>query len=278
MTTTKFDENPVNAQEAARILGMAPSTISALKRSMGITSRKVFLSDLRKFLRNNPKWRTTLVYHRKSCRCSKCLIRREAAAPAAAASQLPAPVTQTLPATKSVAVATSMEPGKPGFRVSGPAKSDLGAKLHFLRGNRRAGEVAKQTGLSRESVYRIERGDAVKLSTVKALARALGAGRAETVDLYIAWIKQNLGADAEDLLIEARSGEKTAHESVMERQASEVRTLLAALSVTQRDQLIMALQSREILNCINIMVRLASGAAQPAESGEKQQKPFAAVG
>lgn len=62
-------ENPVNAKEAAEILGgrkpWGRSRMSALKRSMGIEGRYFLVSEVRKFLKDNPKWTESMVYIRK---------------------------------------------------------------------------------------------------------------------------------------------------------------------------------------------------------------------
>jgi transcriptional regulator with XRE-family HTH domain len=277
MIMTQFDENPVNAQEAGRALGYSASSISALKRSMGIKSRKFFLSDARKFLRNNPQWTTSQVYHRKSCQCRDCLKKRaEKILAQAAASVVPATSAKTAAAT-SEAVAPPAGLGKTQHRVSERAKGSLGAKLRFLRGKRRANEIADKTGLSRESVYRIERGDPVKLATVKELADALEATRAEKLDLLVAWAKQMLGNDAPDLVIKARSGEKPEHCSVFERQTAQVNSLLEGLNETQVEHLILALQSREILQCLSAMVRIAGGNPSTSKPAENKQAPFSSV-
>lgn len=265
---SQFDENPVNATEAARILGYSTSSISALKRSMGITSRKFFLSDARKFLRNNPHWSTTQIYHRKGCHCLDCLKKRAAKV----LSQLAVTTIPESPAKAAEATTDGSESltnlGKTCRRVSPTACGSLGAKLRFLRGKRRANEIAGRTGLSRESVYRIERGDSVKLGTVKELAGALEATRAEKLDLLIAWTKQTLGDDAQDLLIEARAAEKTAHCSIFEHHSAQVTSLIERLTETQVEHLILALQSREILQCVSAMVRLTRGNPNASKSGE----------
>jgi transcriptional regulator with XRE-family HTH domain len=277
MSANKFEENPVSSAEAAKILNVSPSYISALKNSLGIKSHRVFVSAFKTFLRNNPQWTTTQVYHRKSCQCRDCLKKRaEKILAQAAASVVPASSAKAAAAT-SAAVAPPARLGKTQHRVSERAKGSLGAKLRFLRGKRRANEIADKTGLSRESVYRIERGDPVKLATVKELADAMEATRAEKLDLLVAWAKQMLGNDAPDLVIKARSGEKPEHCSVFERQTAQVNSLLEGLNETQVEHLILALQSREILQCLSAMVRIAGGNPSNSKPAESKQARFSSV-
>jgi hypothetical protein len=62
------NENPVNAKTACVLLGFpgkpwGHSRISAIKRMMGIShQRYFFLSDMRKWLRQHPKFRQRDVY------------------------------------------------------------------------------------------------------------------------------------------------------------------------------------------------------------------------
>jgi hypothetical protein len=59
-------ENPVNATVAARELGQGRTRISALKRAMGIKGRYVFLSEMRRFMHENPDFTVDQIYRRKS--------------------------------------------------------------------------------------------------------------------------------------------------------------------------------------------------------------------
>lgn len=66
-------ENPVNAKEAARILAgggkpWARSTMSGIKRQMGITSRLFYVSDVRKFIAATPDFSAHSAYRGKSWR------------------------------------------------------------------------------------------------------------------------------------------------------------------------------------------------------------------
>jgi hypothetical protein len=62
------NENPVTASSAAKILGgekpLSRGYMSAIKRAMGITARYLYVSDIRRFLANNPDFRMTDIYAR----------------------------------------------------------------------------------------------------------------------------------------------------------------------------------------------------------------------
>jgi hypothetical protein len=54
-------DNPVSSQHAARLIGVSASTITLIKRELGITRQKVFVREIRKFLEDNPSWNTKSV-------------------------------------------------------------------------------------------------------------------------------------------------------------------------------------------------------------------------
>jgi hypothetical protein len=50
--------------------------MSAVQRAMGIRSRYFFLSAVRKFLRANPTFTGTEIYHPSRCACADCQVKR----------------------------------------------------------------------------------------------------------------------------------------------------------------------------------------------------------
>ena len=70
-------ELPVNCKQACEILGFARGYMSAIKRAMGLRCRFVFISDVRKFLRTHPDFKTEQIYHRKGCACEPCQQKRQ---------------------------------------------------------------------------------------------------------------------------------------------------------------------------------------------------------
>jgi hypothetical protein len=59
------EENPVKTWEAREELRIGSTRMSAIKNKLGITGRFVFLSQIRKFLRDNPNFSETEVYPKK---------------------------------------------------------------------------------------------------------------------------------------------------------------------------------------------------------------------
>ena len=72
-------EIPIKAKAARLQLGIGSSRFSAIKRAMGLGGRKyVLLSDVKKWMRANPLFQEKEIYHRPSCRCQECLVKRAA--------------------------------------------------------------------------------------------------------------------------------------------------------------------------------------------------------
>lgn len=51
-------DNPVSTRDAAQLLNVSVSTITLIKRELGITRQRVFMDEIRAFLRANPGWNT----------------------------------------------------------------------------------------------------------------------------------------------------------------------------------------------------------------------------
>jgi hypothetical protein len=64
-------ENPVNLQTACRELGIGLTYGAALKKRLGLKGRFVFVSDMRKFLKQNPDFQIADVYSKMKV-CSHC--------------------------------------------------------------------------------------------------------------------------------------------------------------------------------------------------------------
>lgn len=264
----KFDENPISAKDAAAALGIATSTLSAIRRTLGVKTHKWFLSEYRRFLRENPQWSTQQVYHRAKCDCAPCAERRAAKAlaretrkseqllsnpPGVTENAVSYRVPTTAKHAEGLSLATSLPSSVRGKRVRG----DLGAKLRTLRGDRSADDIATIAQTSRESIFRIERGSPVKIDTVRNIAGALQASRAEMLDLTVAWIRQTIGDDADALHIAVKQPGEIRYEPHFEIQVQRAQKLMSYLSIQEREQLMVAMQSREMMKCLGIMVSLA---------------------
>ena len=77
MKATAEIEMLIKSTQARELLGLGTSMFSAVKSAMGIKNRKrVVLSDIKRWLRDNAGFREQDVYHRPACACEKCLIKR----------------------------------------------------------------------------------------------------------------------------------------------------------------------------------------------------------
>ena len=69
-------ELPVKMEVIRERLGVSRSYFSALKRKMGLSSARMgFVSSFSKFMRQNPQFRATDVYHSPDCGCQECMKR-----------------------------------------------------------------------------------------------------------------------------------------------------------------------------------------------------------
>jgi hypothetical protein len=97
----------------------------------------------------------------------------------------------------------------------------------------------------------------VKIDTVRDIASALSATKAELLDLTVAWIRQTIGEDADALHIGVKQPGEIRYEPHFEIQAQRAQKLMSYLSVQEREYLMVAMQSREMMKCLGIMVSLA---------------------
>ena len=58
------EQNPMNAKTMAKFLGIGRTQMTALRRAMGVTARHMFVSDVRKWMRSNPNFKTRDIYSR----------------------------------------------------------------------------------------------------------------------------------------------------------------------------------------------------------------------
>lgn len=191
------DEIPVNAKTACAKLGWCSSYMGAVKRAMGIRSRYFFLSDVRSFIRNNPGFTSTQIYHRPECKCPKCQtkkmnkLRKILNAPTTPA------VTAAAPLNSRNAQTTNPVVADPFWN-----REVFARKMRILRGERSLGTIATKAGLSREVVRRTEGGEIPKLGTLRQIATAAGASEEVWLELVTLWLKTQAGESGAKLRIE----------------------------------------------------------------------------
>jgi transcriptional regulator with XRE-family HTH domain len=187
------EERPVNCQQAREVLGWGSSYMSAVRRAMGITSRYFFLTDVRKFIRSNPNFTSTQIYHRNTCKCEVCKAK-------------PAKIQTMKPKSKNSNHSSAAPVAPPANSAvvetySSPDAKLLGDKLKALRGSMTVAELAKRTGLSRETIRKAECGTEATLLTLQSVKAALCKSETDWTELLLFWFKFQLGDDANNLSI-----------------------------------------------------------------------------
>ena len=84
MTITDYNL-PVPMVEIRRLMGISSPYFSAMKKAMGLTGARMgTVNQFIKFHKANPYFKYNDVFHRTSCKCEPCLVRRARRAQAAA--------------------------------------------------------------------------------------------------------------------------------------------------------------------------------------------------
>lgn len=109
--------------------------------------------------------------------------------------------------------------------------------------------VAKKTGLSRESIFRIERGEQVKLTTLRKIATALQGSPSQWADLLAAWLRFQAGQHAKLVSIESLKPASSLKED-SDAWATKVLELISRLPAAERKNILFALENPQIIQCL----------------------------
>jgi DNA-binding XRE family transcriptional regulator len=134
--------------------------------------------------------------------------------------------------------------------------SELSNKLRLLRGERSAEDAAKQVGLSRESFYRIERGGSVKLDTLRQIATGLKLSQSDWLELLIAWLKNEAGADKDHIWIESRNPPKSDVRDSAEAQLALLVQRFNELNPEERRQILLVMERPEARRALAALNKL----------------------
>jgi transcriptional regulator with XRE-family HTH domain len=127
--------------------------------------------------------------------------------------------------------------------------SELSAKLALLKGDRKTSEIIKDAGIARETFRKIERGDSVKLSTLRDISTAMDLTPTEWTDLIIAWLKTEAGPESRNLIIETRGQPPSLHDQP-DSQVSAAMALFQNLNAAEREDITKAMERKEVRACL----------------------------
>lgn len=141
--------------------------------------------------------------------------------------------------------------------------SELSAKIEGLKGELTTQEVISLAKVSRETFRKIERGESVKLSTLRAIARALKASESAWLDLLVAWLKKEAGDEKNKIWIEPREKDfATVHDDVTSQSARAL-MLFGDLNAAERAEIIKAMERPEVRGCLPAINRVWEKFATP---------------
>ncbi len=233
-------DNPLPTAGAAKAVGMSIFTIRAIKRSLGIKGRYVMPSVIRKFMRDNPGFMPTRVYHNDSCHCKVCRAKRS-----------PLPVNEK-PAAPDVESTDRLQPKaeviepSPIELPSVPrSHSSLGRMVKKYRKSRKISThwIAEQTGISRSCIYKLERTGQTSVEVVKNVGRLICSTHQDYMTLIAQWIREHVGDEISELRIETIN-----KDDQLALQMERLKTLIGGLSPNNRVKILFCLSDKHTLD------------------------------
>jgi hypothetical protein len=225
-------DNPLTTRAAANHLGLTVNTILAIKRSLGITRRTVFASEIRNFLRKNPNWKVMNVARPKRTESN--------------------PIIQQHAVTKSTPV--SVEPPAPAPRPAVMSRShtslgkiSLGKICRRFRKQNKVdvADVVRITGLSTSCVYKLERTGEVSFDVVEKVGRLICKSESELIELVAQWIMETVGNHMTSLRIQILGNDEG-----FESQMEQIKSIFRGLTPDQRAQIVTSLADKRLLDLL----------------------------
>jgi len=128
--------------------------------------------------------------------------------------------------------------------------SELSNKIQSILGDMKAVAAGKLCDLSRESFYRIERGESVGYETLLKIKKGFKLNQNDWLELLVAWLKQEAGADAPYLIIQAREVSPSMLRDNEASQVAKAMMLFTDLNLADRQEVTHAMQRPEVRACL----------------------------
>ena len=126
--------------------------------------------------------------------------------------------------------------------------SELSVLLSLFKGHRTTQEIVDGAALSRETFRKLQRGQGVKLSTLRDIATYLKLTRSQWLALVVAWIKLEVG-EAEAKYLQIIVNETAG----VPREVRQLQELALQLPPAELQQVILAISRPEVrLACIGL--------------------------
>jgi transcriptional regulator with XRE-family HTH domain len=126
--------------------------------------------------------------------------------------------------------------------------SELGNRIKDLRGDISQSAFAEKTGLSLRTISKIEAGEPVRLDTIQQIARSLRLSKTERQQLLISWVRLELGAEVQYLVIEPKGNADILQDAMS--LPAKIQALVTEVPSNLQEELLRSLHHPEILRCL----------------------------
>ena len=116
--------------------------------------------------------------------------------------------------------------------------------------------AAAKCGVSRETIRKLRTGESTKLSTLKSICQAIGTPTEEWVAIVIAWVRQELGDEAESVYIESKAPNNSSLRDGAQSIESQAIKLFHDLTDVERDEIIKTMQRPGVIECVKAINRV----------------------
>ena len=127
---------------------------------------------------------------------------------------------------------------------------ELGNKLKALRGDRSLEEMAGITGISRETLRKLEIGENVSLKSLRIIARGVKALPEDELELIATWLRATAGSAAKQLRIEPIDAKRSRLATVGRDTARALQDKFAGLSTKEQAAILTAMQRPAVMRSL----------------------------
>ena len=127
---------------------------------------------------------------------------------------------------------------------------ELGNKLRALRGDRSFEEMAGITGISRETLRKLESGENVSLKSLRTIARGVKALPEDELELIATWLRATAGSAAKHLHIAPIDAKRSRLATVGHDTARALHDKFTALSTKEQAAILTAMQRPAVLRSL----------------------------
>jgi DNA-binding Xre family transcriptional regulator len=259
-----MDELPVSVKRAREILGWGNSYMSAVRRAMGLTRRRVFISELSKFIRDHPGFTETQVYPRRSGGGPERL---------GTGGKISQKVSNKRTQEISKELQMNNEPANNQTEQAATrrpniadAMQELAQWVAILTEGWRLERLKEATGLSRETLRKIKHGRSVKLGTLQKLRSCTKPSPEVWQNTICAWARLELGEEVGWVCIRPQPNPDSQSRPA---NSGELQALAARLSLEDTHQLVLTMTRPELRQVLPALNAIYESMRHPSSSHQE---------